>query len=373
VARRVGGLGRIVRRRRRQLLGFTLLIILAAAVLGSAAWADEGTYLHEVLVNVGASVVIVAMSYAIFDPIFEEIRRARVQEQPYFDDVSFCDNVGRATREVRIMDTCNHMLEGPNRTALLGALSEAARRRASVRILLLDPDSIAAQHRAREISPVNVRNAIMENLRYLHECRELLPPDAQERFQVRIYNALPSIQFFQHDFRALVAFFPPGGRASSSPHLEVAIETSLGEFVSGRFDDLWDHARTRSLDAWRLIDVIVWNEERRLTQCLLGYLDLGERLFLDATPIQDLLMEHGRPHVRCQLSDPQLPAGRQGILSVESVPDPPAGPPEPESEDAPPTPKSLQKAFDIKYGTHSANGPARVIVELGPREPAGDA
>jgi len=352
-------LSRPLRRRQRQVLGIVALFVLAALIL---VWARFVTgYTRDVLINVGASVIIVAMSYAIFDPIFEEIRRARVQEQPYFDDVAFCHNVARASREVRIMDTCNHMLEGANRATLLRSLSEAAQRRASVQILLLDPDSAAAVQRAGEISPVDVRAAIIDNLRYLHECRQHLPAEARERLQVRVYDALPSIQFFQHDYRALVSFFPAGGRASSSPHLEVAIETSLGEFIRGRFEELWDHARTRTLESWLLLDVSVWDEESNLDQRSLGYLSLGDRLFLDATPIADLLIAYGRSHIRFQLSLPRLPVGRSGFFSFDLV------------RESSTTPlRTMMAAFDAKYGsTHSVNGAERVIVELRPAGTAG--
>ncbi len=354
MAMRVGEVSRLLRRRRRQLLGFTGLLALAALVL---LWARYTTgYTREVCINVGASIVIVAMSYAIFDPIFEEIRRARVQEQPYFDDESFCHHVARASREVRIMDTCNHMLEGPNRGTLLDSLSEAARRRASVQILLLDPDSTATVQRAGEISPVDVRAVIIDNLRFLHDCRQRLPAEAQERLQIRVYDALPSIQFFQHDYQALVSFFPAGGRASSSPHLEVAIDTSLGEFVRGRFEELWDHARTRTLESWLQLDVSVWDEQRCLSQRSLGYLELEERLFLDATPIADLLIAHGRPHIRFQLSAQRLPVAQRGFFAFDLV-----------GESSTVPLHAVMTAFDAKYGSsHSVNGNERVIVELYP-------
>ena len=258
------------------------------------------------------------------------------------------------------MDTCNHMLEGVNRTTLLRSLSEAVRRRAGVQILLLDPDSAAAVQRAGEISPVDVRAAIIDNLRHLQECRQRLPAEMRERLQVRVYDALPAIQFFQHDYRALVSFFPAGGRASSSPHLEVAIETSLGEFIRGRFEELWDHSRTRTMESWLLLEVSIWDEEHSLDQRSLGYLDLDDRLFVDATPIADLLIAYGRSHIRFQLSLPQLPAGRSGFFSFDLV-----------GESSTPPLRSMTAEFNAKYGsTHSTDGAERVILELRPSRTA---
>jgi hypothetical protein len=353
VAVRLGELGRSVRRRRRQMLGFTILMVLAVLILVWARYTSG--YLRDVCINIGASFVIVAMSYAIFDPIFEEVRRARVQEQPYFDDEAFCKLVARASREVRIMDTANHMLEGSSRLVLLQALTEAAQRRADIRILLLDPDSTAAVQRAGEISPVDVRAAIIDNLRHLRDGRERLAPEVRDRLRVRVYDALPSIQFFQYDDRALVAFFPAGGRASASPHLEIAIDTSLGEFVHGRFDELWDHARTRTLDMWLNLEVSVWYEDRRLSQRQLGYLELDDRLYLDATPIAHLFAANDRSHIQFQLPSPSLPAGLGGYYSFDLV-----------GEASVPPLSALRAEFEEKYG----NGSRRMLVELTPARAA---
>jgi hypothetical protein len=207
---------------------------------------------------------------------------------------------------------------------------------------------------------VDVRAAIIDNLRYLQDCRQRLPAEMRERLQVRVYDALPAIQFFQHDYRALVSFFPAGGRASSSPHLEVAIETSLGEFIRGRFEELWHHSRTRTMESWLLLEMSIWDEEHSLDQRSLGYLDLGDRLFVDATPIADLLIAYGRSHIRFQLSLPRLPAGRSGFFSFDLV-----------RESSTPPLRSMTAAFDAKYGsTHSTDGAERVILELRPSRTA---
>jgi hypothetical protein len=72
-----------LRRRARRLIGIAVLLVLSAVLL---VWArlSEG-FNRDLLVNIGASVVIVALSYAIFDPLFEELRRSRVEEHAMFD------------------------------------------------------------------------------------------------------------------------------------------------------------------------------------------------------------------------------------------------------------------------------------------------
>jgi len=76
-----------LRRRARRVVGILVLLVLSALLL---VWArlSQG-FNRDVLVNVGASVVIVALSYAIFDPLFEELRRSRVEEHAMFDHDDF--------------------------------------------------------------------------------------------------------------------------------------------------------------------------------------------------------------------------------------------------------------------------------------------
>jgi hypothetical protein len=316
----------------------------------------SGEYGRDVLINIGASVLIVALSYAIFDPVFEQIRLARVQEQS-FDDAVFCRNVARASREVRIMDTCNHILEGPGRNALLDALTEAARRSANIEILLLDPDSAATEQRAGEISD-DVRAKVVENLYYLQECRRQLPDTVRDRLQVRIYDALPSIQFFQYDDRALVSFFPAGGRASASTHLEIAIDTPLGEFVRGRFGDLWGHTRTSTLETWLNVDVSFWDDAHVLDSRSLRYLCLEDSLFLDATPVRNLLESGDRHSLRVELRSSRPAIERNSFYVFDR---PPSGGDQPS--------RSVLENFAKKYGDTYGPGDDRLIVALHPVRP----
>jgi hypothetical protein len=75
---------------------------------------------------------------------------------------------------------------------------------------LLVPDSAAARQRAEEIYPVDVRGVIVDNLRYLHLFANALPAPLRSLFDVRIYDASPSVQIFRWDDRALISFFRSG-------------------------------------------------------------------------------------------------------------------------------------------------------------------
>jgi hypothetical protein len=343
--------GRITRRMKQ--LAVILILLTASALILLWAWAVSG-YARDVLINVGASVVIVALSYAIFDPVFQEIRRSRVQEQPTFDDENFSRNVANAKREVTIMDTGNHILEGDSRDIFLEALERAVQRRVVVRILLLDPDSSAAKQRAEEISPVNVRKVIMENLRYLESCRQKLSPSQRDKIQVRIYDALPAIQLFQHDFKALVSFFPVGRRASASSHLEIDIDTPLGQFVRSRFDQLWSHPSSRTIQSWMQMRLKAWNGGHPLGVHDVQYIDLQDRLYINADSIKGLLIDHGSPHLEFTNDEPSA-VNLNTLLLADRVHD-----------SSSPTLTELSTEFDMKYGPpHSSH--ERIVLELVPR------
>lgn len=331
------------------------MLLTTSALLLLWAWVADG-YTRDVLINIGASVVIVAFSYAIFDPVFQEVRRSRVQEHPTFDDETFSRNVANAKREVVIMDTGNHILEGASRDIFLDALKRAAQRHTAVRILLLDPDSSAVKQRAEEISPVDVRKVIVENLRYLEDCRKKLPRSQQDGIQVRLYDALPAIQLFQHDFRAIVSFFPVGRRASASSHLEIDIDTPLGHFVRSRFDELWDHPSSRTIQSWLGIYLQAWNGSHLLGVHEVQYVALGGEFYINADSIKGLLMDHGSPHLGfTHTNDGQNPANASALLLIERI-----------HESSSPRLAELSAEFETKYGLDFGSSEC-IILKLVPQ------
>jgi hypothetical protein len=66
------------------------------------------------------------------------------------------------------------------------------------------------------------------------------------RIQIRIYNALPSLQLYIYDNRALVGFFLHGSKSNLAPQLEVEVKDSVGgrtyfgRYVEGEFEKIWN-------------------------------------------------------------------------------------------------------------------------------------
>ena len=204
-----------------------------------AAWRSTG-FLSDLLLNLGASVVLAAISYVIFDPLFEEARKARVQEHLSFDQQAFVTRLHRSGRRVRILDTWTILLEQRHREETLSAVRAALANGAQVQLLLLDPDCTAAQQRSEELERqrVDVPRQIRTNLRHLAAFADALDSRLRHRLQVRLYDASPSIQLYQWDGRALISFFPIGKLSFNVPQLEVDMDSPWGGFVHARFQEL---------------------------------------------------------------------------------------------------------------------------------------
>lgn len=327
--------------------GFAALVALSAVLLVWARAADG--YNRDLLLNIGASIVIVAFSYAIFDPLFEELRRSRVEEHPIFDDAEFSAHVASAAASVSIMDTGSHLLEGPGRDRFLRSLQTALGNGVVVRLLLLDPDSAAASQRKEEIRPVKVREVIVDNLRRLNDFAQALDPDGRGRLHVRIYDASPSIHMFQWDDKALISFFPVGVRASAAPHLEVFMGSPLGEFVEGRFDELWRHPSTRRLDEYTSLPVSVRHGRTVLRNCDVHFVTVDDECCIDGTPMVDQLTDHGTGPLEVEVSWPLTVNGWSGtVFRLARV-----------DEDSVPDRARVLALFDAKYGRRTIAGPGR--------------
>jgi hypothetical protein len=258
-------IGRNVRRQVRSLVVGGALLLVSVGMLVAARLLKG--FNSDLLLNLGASVVLAAVSYVIFDPIFDEARKARVQEHERFDQDTFIENLRETGRNIRILDTWTILLEPKARAQTLQALRTALENGAEVRVLLLDPDSSAAQQRAEELERrnINVAAQIMANLRHLHEFREqITEPGPRSRLRVSVYDASPSIQLYQWDGRALISFFPIGKVSFDVPQLEVDMASPWGQFVDRRFDEMWAHQdHIRSLDRyWRLAVTLTCGDSR---------------------------------------------------------------------------------------------------------------
>ena len=208
--------------------------------------------------SVAASLIIVIATYLIFNPVLEGIRAATTREHPRLDLEEFTKHIADASNGVDILDTWTRLLEGHIRDRFFAAVRDALEGHVTIRILLLDPESKAAEQRAEEIGHhADVPRTIMETLFQLDRFRQNLSTGLRDSFDVRVYSASPSVQLYRWDDRALFSFFPIGRSSHETPKLETQVLTPWGQFVQGRFEELWHDTRTLPLQRYMYLPLEV--------------------------------------------------------------------------------------------------------------------
>jgi hypothetical protein len=133
------------------------------------AGSSAGNSLQSVWLNLGVDLIATMVAVFLLAPIIEraELRRESVLER--FNHNNFIRQVERARREVRILELWTDLLQGGYQRGFLAALREALSRKVEVRILLLSPESPAAEQREDDLrrarQGIDVEENIRDNLR----------------------------------------------------------------------------------------------------------------------------------------------------------------------------------------------------------------
>jgi hypothetical protein len=342
-------------RQRRAIIRGGLLLVTSVAML-VWAWRTQG-FARDLLLNLGASVVLAAISYAIFDPLFEEARKARVQEHISFDQDAFIQVLARTGRRVRILDTWTILLERRHRDETLRAVRAALEQGAQVQVLLLDPDCAAAQQRTDELEKqrVNVPGQIKANLRQLHGFWDTLDNQLRPRLQVHIYDASPSIQLYQWDGHALISFFPIGKLSFNVPQLEVDMASPWGEFVHARFEELWGHHQaTLTLEKYWSAPVVLRHADSDMAKHRVPYVTVDGNHYIDCNTFHLTRDVVGALTVSTHLP-PRTSGSGPGVFTLAEV----------TADDATPLAVVSQR-FEEKYGTEADGTAGRMILRLVP-------
>ncbi|WP_370066003.1 hypothetical protein [Streptacidiphilus sp. MAP5-3] len=223
-----------------------VLLICAAVGLcvGLCIWFAQGLpdFRQNLLLNLAPELLTTIVTLLVIQPILTRLEEERVREHLRLDYPSFCDRVAHTQDIVCVLDTFSYLMSGNNAERFADAARNAIGRGATVRVMLLDPDSLAARQRSHELS-ADVRREIMRNLRDLRQLAERLPAARRDQLQVRVYANAPSIQLYRCGERMMVSFYPVDRLSGEGQQLEVRITTPLGAFVSERFAELWTRSR----------------------------------------------------------------------------------------------------------------------------------
>jgi len=146
-----------------------------SALLLTMARYSGSSFAQNLYVNLGAGLIGVIATFFVLNPLFEQVRTANTQEHTKLDQARYIAHVADSRKMIRILETWTPLLNEIHREEFLWAMTEALKNGAKIEILLLDPDSRAAEQRTDELGDelqgVDARKAIMENLCYLHRYR----------------------------------------------------------------------------------------------------------------------------------------------------------------------------------------------------------
>lgn len=133
------------------------------------------------------------------------------------------------------------------------------------------------------------------------------------------------------------------------------MSSPIGQFVQGRFDELWNHPSTRDLADYIAMPITVFRSGEALATCTVDYVWMGRVAVIDATPIMEHLADYGIS---------VLTVAAENALGVERA----------VSElrfllsrldhRSMPTRDAVDPLFDEKYGRHEADNHIRLLIKL---------
>lgn len=229
----------------------TGLVIGLAAIL-ALGWIGRAVapYWPNFALNTAADLIGAVFTIYVITPIIERAGQGGVREHAELDYSQFLGHAGRATSVIRILDTYSNLLAEPYAQRFEAMVREAVARGVSIRVLLINPTTLAAEQRdlelgrADELGPMLERN--LETVARLHRAFEQAGGPrglgTAADFQVRLYSSGPDITMYRWDDRALVSFYPVGKLSGRAEQLEVTVDSALGSFVNNRFQAVWHAA-----------------------------------------------------------------------------------------------------------------------------------
>jgi hypothetical protein len=232
-------------RRPQTVTALVALTALSAFLLWQSAGLDH--YQQNLALNIGADIIGAIVTIFVITPLISRAQEGRVREHARLDYEWFTDQVYAATSCVKLLDTFSNLLDQPVTDRFFRGVELAIGRQANVKVLLLDPESLAVTLRAQELGEApgqaDVRREILRNLRTLHAFERRLTDGQRRQFQVRLYSASAGVTLYRWDDKALVSFLSVGRLSGQGIQLEVTVGSPLGIFVEQRFEELWHQSK----------------------------------------------------------------------------------------------------------------------------------
>jgi hypothetical protein len=288
-------------------LAVVFILAIGAASLIFASWQlseSPAHFLSDLLLNFAAGLVITLATYVVLNPLFEELRTATITEHPRLDREALIQKISNCRDSVAILETWTDMLEEPYKERFVVAIRTALGNNATVRILLLDPDSAGTRLRTQELHERrDVQLAILSNLRHLGSLMGDLNESVRPQLEVRTYVATPAIQMYRWDDKAYISFFPLNQSNFSAPQIEAYMTTPLGEFVQRRFDDLWDDKKTVEVHELFVLHMQPRLGDRLLEACDVSFVELNGIRYVTGMNLIRQVFRHGIDNVTATFPD----------------------------------------------------------------------
>ena len=247
-------------------------------------------YWHNFALNTAADLIGAVFTIYVITPIIERASQSRVREHSELDYARFLDRAARASSVLRILDTYSNLLIEPYARRFEAVISDAVKRGVSVRILLINPTTLAAEQRDLELGQGDeLYPRLNRNLETLHQLRRSFDEDGGPRgsrtpgadFQVRLYSSGPDVTMYRWDDRALVSFYPVGALSGQTAQLEVSVGSPLGGFVNERFQTVW-----RSAAPFQALTPVTLNDGALERTYLVRYVDFEGARYVTSSRIE---------------------------------------------------------------------------------------
>ncbi|WP_213453947.1 hypothetical protein [Rhizomonospora bruguierae] len=238
-------------RRRRFVAALAAVLVVSVALL-QASFVPALDRYAEILVNLGASFLGVVATVLVLEPLIERSRTPEEVIHSEFPYKMFLTGVDTAAYHLRILGAWPYVMDHPWRARFLDGLRAAAERGVRIQILVLDPDSKAAEQRSRDLdNQFDVARVISEVLQEFWRLRAGLPDRVAAHLEIRVYSLLPPARMYRWDARAISSFFPMGNWVGSDiKHYETNMSSRLAQFVDEQFELIWHDVDTVSLDEY---------------------------------------------------------------------------------------------------------------------------
>ncbi|WP_019927997.1 hypothetical protein [Nocardia sp. BMG111209] len=284
-------------------LGVGVAVILTLTALA----AGLSDFWRNYELNTAADLIGAVFTIYVLTPIIQRAGESRVREHRELDYHRFLDRADRSTDVIRIVDTFSNMLLDPYAERFQQVIRSALDRGVSVRILLINPTTLAAEQRALELGTAeDLQRQLTLNLKTLRELRQEIgrsdPADASSGlradFQVRLYSSGPDVTMYRADDRCLVSFYTIGQLSGDSRQLEVSVRSPLGRFVNDRFHTVWSHSAP-----FESLTTIVLYDGRIERTCMVKSVALEHVRYLVSMRVDHFLDQAGPRPVTARLGD----------------------------------------------------------------------